>query len=63
MPAIASNSTNPKRIEELKAYADQQIPTGARQGVESAISNIELNAQFRSERVPEINRWLAAKPN
>jgi aminopeptidase N len=63
MPAIAGNSSDTQRIADLKAYADQHIPATARQPVEAAISSIELNAKFRAERIPEIDKRLAKKIN
>jgi aminopeptidase N len=61
MPAIAARSSDLKRIADLESYADQNIPAGARQDVESAISTIKQNAKFRAERLPEIDAWLANK--
>lgn len=61
MPDIASASSDLKRIDELEAYAKEHIPASARQAVESAIATIELKAKFRSSRIPEIDRWLAAQ--
>jgi aminopeptidase N len=63
MPAIAGNSSERQRIADLKAYADQHLPATARKPVEAAISSIELNAKFKAERIPEIDKWLAKKTN
>jgi len=61
MPLIASRSSDRKRAADLQAYADRHIPSDARQNVEEAISTINLNAKFKEERLPEIDRWLASK--
>jgi aminopeptidase N len=61
MPAIARCSSDHNRLTDLQAYADQHIPANARQSVESAIATIKLNAKFRSERLPEIDKWLAGR--
>jgi hypothetical protein len=61
MPGIASGSSDRKRATDLETYADQHIPTSARQYVKAAISNINLNVKFKAERLPEIDRWLASK--
>jgi aminopeptidase N len=61
IPMIASVSSEQGRIKDLQAYADQHIPASARQRVTSAIASINLNAKFKSERLPEIDEWLAAK--
>jgi aminopeptidase N len=58
MPEIASNSADLSRIDDLEAYAAKNIPPEARKAVESAISSIRLNAKFRAERLPQIDRWL-----
>jgi hypothetical protein len=61
LPAIASRSSDLKRAADLQAYADQHIPSSVREGVESAISSINLNVKFRAERIPEIDAWLAGQ--
>lgn len=61
MPAIAANSSDPKRAIDLQAYADEHIPSSARQNVVEATAEIKLNANFRAERIPEINKWLTDK--
>lgn len=61
MPDIASASSDPKRIDELEAYAKEHIPASAREAVESGIATIKLNAKFRLSRIPEIERWLGAQ--
>ena len=61
MPSIAGNSSDRKRAADLQTYADQHIPSSARQSVEAAISSINLNARFRAERLPQIDGWLASK--
>ncbi|MGA2136387.1 MAG: M1 family aminopeptidase [Bryobacteraceae bacterium] len=59
VPRIASWSSSPKRAAELRAYADAHFPVSARQNVEEAIAYITLDAKIKSERIPEIDRWLA----
>ena len=63
MPAIAGNSSDRERIADLKAYADQHLPSTARRNVDEAIFRIEMNAKFRAERIPEIDRWLTQAAN
>jgi aminopeptidase N len=60
IPMIAAASSEHERITDLEAYADQHIPASARQRVKSAIASINLNAKFKSERLPQINEWLTA---
>ena len=61
MPAIAAGSRDPKRIGDLEAYAERNIPASARQSVDRAIATMKHNAKFRAERLPEFDAWLAAK--
>jgi hypothetical protein len=60
IPLIAAASTEGKRVTELQSYADQHIPGSARQSVESAVATINLNRKFKSERLPQITKWLTA---
>ena len=61
MPLIAGNSCDPKRTADLQVYADQHIPSSARQSVVAAIADINQNAKFRADRIPEIDKWLVGK--
>jgi aminopeptidase N len=58
MPGIAESSSDPKRAEELLAYADKNIPASARQGVDSAVAQIRLKAKFRAEKLGVIDAWV-----
>jgi hypothetical protein len=58
---MAANWSDRRRVAELQVYADQSLPSSARQNVESAIASIGLNAKFRAERLPQISEWLAGK--
>jgi hypothetical protein len=60
IPLIAAASTEGKRVTELQSYADRHIPGSARQSVESAVATINLNRKFKSERLPQITKWLTA---
>ena len=60
MPSLASRSLNPARAAELEQYADEHIPEGARERVESALSTLRQTQRFRKERLPEIDTWLAS---
>jgi aminopeptidase N len=58
-PGIASNSNDTKMITELKSFADAHIPVTARSAVVKATSAIAFNAQVRTNRLPDVDRWLA----
>jgi aminopeptidase N len=59
-PALASTSHDPAIIMELRAYADAHIPPDARGDEVKAEAAIAFNASVRRNRLPELDRWLAA---
>jgi aminopeptidase N len=59
-PSLAAASTNSDRLAELRAFIDQNIPAHARQSAERAYSELAFKLKVRAERLPEIDRWLAA---
>ena len=59
-PGIASNSNDAGMIAKLKTFADAHIPATARSAVVKATSAIAFNAEVRSKRLPDVDRWLAA---
>ena len=63
VPRIASASSDPATIGKLTAWADKNIPASAHREVTAAIATITYQAQLKSERLPEIDRWLAAHPS
>ena len=60
VPRLAGFSYDPAMIAKLEAYATAHIATDARQDVVKAESTITYNAKIRTERLPEVDRWLAA---
>ncbi len=59
MPGIASASADPKRADELKAWAQKRIDPTSQRPVEAAIAQIRQNAKL-SERLKPLDPWLAA---
>jgi hypothetical protein len=49
-------------IEKLKTFAKTHIPDTARGSTIKAESAIALAAQIRAERLPDVDRWLNARP-
>jgi aminopeptidase N len=60
-PRIATGSNDPKMIAKLNAYAKAHIPATARGDTVKATSAIGFNADVRAKRLPEVDRWIAAK--
>jgi len=58
-PGIAQQSSDPAIATELEAYA-QNFPEGARPTVAAAAGAIRLRAQTIRDRMPAVERWIAA---
>lgn len=58
-PAIASASNEVRRADDLRAYAEENIPADARTSSEVAIAEILFSSKVRTERLPAIDRWLS----
>lgn len=57
-PSLAAASSDPKRVEELRTFAAQNLPADAEKSVKEAVAAIEYDIQVKS-RLPEITRWIA----
>jgi hypothetical protein len=60
VPRLARSSHDPAMIAKLDAYADAHIPASARQNVVKADSAIAYGVKIRKDRLPDVDRWLAA---
>ncbi|MGA0604540.1 M1 family metallopeptidase [Phenylobacterium sp. VNQ135] len=60
-PNIAGYSHDPKRAEELEAYARQNIPEDAWGEVRVALSRIRTAAEIREKRLPGVDAWLTGR--
>ena len=59
VPRLAAASFSPAMIGKLEAYARAHIPPGARQETVKAEAAIAYHARVRTERLPEVDRWIA----
>jgi aminopeptidase N len=59
-PGLASASSNPAMIAALEAYA-RDFPDGARPTVAAAIAAIRIRAETVQQRMPAVERWIAAR--
>ncbi|MDB5425734.1 MAG: hypothetical protein JWQ29_3150 [Phenylobacterium sp.] len=57
---VAAESHEPKRAEELQAYAAKNIAPDAQGAVNVALSRIRNAAAIRETRLPQIDAWIAA---
>jgi len=58
---LASDSADPARIDELRAWISANVPPEARQPFEGDIASIRNNRRIADEILPEIDRWLAGR--
>ena len=63
IPRLAAGSANPATIAKLEAYASAHLAPGSRRDAETAVDSIRDRIRARSERLPEIDAWLAAHAN
>jgi aminopeptidase N len=61
IPRLAGNGNNKALAAKLNAFAAAHIPASARGDTVKALSAIAFAAQIREKRLPEVDRWLAAK--
>jgi aminopeptidase N len=60
-PSLAVASSNPGRLAEVRAFIDQTVPEDARQNAERSYSELAFRLRVKADRLPEIDRWLAAR--
>jgi aminopeptidase N len=63
LPALSGSSADPKTIDKLNQFAAAHVPANARQDYVLATARVRYLAKVRSTRLPEIDRWLAARPH
>jgi aminopeptidase N len=61
VPSLAGNSRDLATIPKLRAFAAAHIPADAQGDERKAEATIRFYAKVRSERLPELDRWLAAQ--
>jgi hypothetical protein len=61
VPALGAQSNNPDRLAELRRFIDEHVPPKPRKQVERFYSDLEFRLKIRTERVPEIDMWLAGR--
>ncbi len=61
VPDLLGNAWDLRLIDKLNAFAEHQIPPNARQDVVKSEAHIRYYAAIRSDRLPEVDRWLKAR--
>src|SRR6185503_6012472 len=60
VPSLGAQSTDPRRLPELRSFIDNKVPEGARKQVERYFADLSFRLQVKAQRLPEIDEWLAA---
>jgi hypothetical protein len=60
IPRIPETSADLGRVREIRDYASAHLPAAAARSVDSAVSEIELNARVRAQVLPQMDAWLGA---
>jgi aminopeptidase N len=58
MPRLIGNASDPALIAKLDAFAKDHIPANARQDLRKSEATVRYLAKVRTERLPEVDRWL-----
>ncbi|NVI81779.1 M1 family metallopeptidase [Janthinobacterium sp. BJB401] len=58
-PRLAAGSAQPDMIAKLEAYAQANLPAGARGDADSSVAGIKYRIKVRAERLPAVDAWLA----
>jgi aminopeptidase N len=62
VPGLAENSRDLATLPKLRAFAATHIPPDAQGDVKKAEAAITFYAKIRTDRLPELDRWIAAQP-
>jgi aminopeptidase N len=60
--AAAGGSAEPQRVADLEAYEAKSVPLEARKPFLSAVATIHQNQRIARDVLPDIDRWIAARP-
>ena len=63
LPELASRSRDLGMLKTLDDYAAKYVPESARNSVVRAEGTIRESAAVRTQRLPEVDAWLAAQPH
>ena len=59
LPRLAEGSSDPGMIDKLNLYAKTHLPASALGSTKTAIAAISYHIKVRTQRLPEIDAWLA----
>jgi aminopeptidase N len=58
-PRLASGSADPAMVGKVNAYAAANLAPTSRRDADTAVAAIKYRIKLRSERLPDIDAWLA----
>jgi Arc/MetJ family transcription regulator len=58
-PGLAGRSADPAMVAKLQSYAKQHLSADAQGDARTAIASIGYRVKVRSQRLPQIDAWLA----
>lgn len=61
IPFILSSSSDLTLVDQLRTYAKNHFPPAASREVDSAVSQIELNARVRATELPQLDAWVLSE--
>ena len=61
LAALGAGSSDPAMIDKIEDYARRHLSPESRRPADSAIGAVRDRVRVRSERLPDITRWLEAK--
>ncbi len=61
LPDLVYDAPDVALAARLQAFGDAHIPANARKSLRNAVSNMTWRASIRRDRLPDIDRWLAAQ--
>jgi aminopeptidase N len=62
IPRLIGSSADAGLADQLHAFAQKTYPEGGRRESNKVEAAVRFNAKVRNERLPEVDRWLAAQP-
>jgi aminopeptidase N len=61
LPGLATRSADPAMVEKLRDYATRYMTPQSRGAADRAIAAIQDRVRVRTQRLPDITRWLEAR--
>jgi aminopeptidase N len=61
VPSVMRGFSDAARVPEFEAYAQKNLPSGAKSEVAKAAEEIRLKAELKARVLPEIAKWITAK--